>query len=169
MQQLCYPRLTELTLCQRLDLDESTAFRCFLTSAYRPVGKHLIQTPFSSLQSDQLYHLVQNYSCNCRKEENWLSKWKAENKTWQICCWCGWILYGTLAYVARKHIVHCYFFLLCMRYVLQKWREVFWSDDPKILNFVRCSPKYTHEPFANALSINQSINQFICPFLTYNI
>ena len=54
----------------------------------------------------------------------------------------------------RKHIVHCYFFLLCMRYVLQKWREVFWSDDPKILNFVRCSPKYTHEPFANALSIN---------------
>ena len=65
----------------------------------------------------------------------------------------------------RKHIVHCYFFLLCMRYVLQKWREVFWSDDPKILIFVRCSPKYTHEPFANALSIDQSINQFICPFL----
>ena len=69
----------------------------------------------------------------------------------------------------RKHIVQCYFFLLYMRYVLQKWREVFWSDDPKILIFVRCSPKYTHEPFANALSINQSINQFICPFFTYNI
>ena len=65
----------------------------------------------------------------------------------------------------RKRIVQCYFFLLYMRYVLQKWREVFWSDDPKILIFVRCSPKYTHEPFANALSIDQSINQFICPFL----
>ena len=92
------------------------AFRCFLTSAYRPLGKHLIQTPFSSLHSDQLYDLVQNYSCNCRKEVNWLSKWKAENKTWQICCWCGWILYGTLAYIAAK--AHCAVLLFSLVYAI---------------------------------------------------